>query len=130
MLRISALSSFGLPSVPAASGPFLCQLSLRGGGDEIAASSAWCRGSLQVGYAFGGEPNSFCSKAKINRVKQKCTPKSLAPNLISLHRGCCGGSGRVLMPPGCSGGSQSPAGRDGDRDVPLGAAEGLCCPSS
>lgn len=66
MLRISALSSFGLLSVPAASGPFLCLLSLRGGGDEIAASSAWCRGSLQVGYAFGGEPNSFCSKAKIN----------------------------------------------------------------
>lgn len=56
----------------------------------MAASSAWCRGSLQVGCASGGDPNLFCNEAKINRVKQKCSPKSLAPNLSSLHLGCCG----------------------------------------
>lgn len=75
MLRISALSSFGLLSVPAASGPFLCLLSLRGGGDEIAASSAWCRGSLQVGYAFGGGTQLILQQSQNKQSETEVHPK-------------------------------------------------------
>lgn len=76
MLRISVLSSFGLPSVMAASGPFLCLLSHRGRGDEIAASSAWCRGSLQVGCASGGWEQNKQSETEVH-PKVPCTKPEL-----------------------------------------------------